>query len=103
MVFLLASTSVRDVVGFADFETDVSFDAVKLLVFVVCFIAVVDQEFLVLDLGSNPVLVLFDAIVSFDGEIAGLSASVESGSDLVRVLNALSLGEDSECDNGSCC
>jgi len=59
-----------------------------------------EEIVLVLELSLDPVLVVFDAIISFDREIASLAIVVESRGSLNRVLNALSITYCCECGNG---
>ena len=100
LVSLLAGTSVRDVVGSTDFETDIAFNAEKLLLLGLGSFAVSKQVVLVLELGSNPVLVLLDSIVSLDSQVAGLTVEVQSSGDLLGVADALSFSDGSESHNG---
>jgi hypothetical protein len=100
VVSLLASTSVRDVVSTTDFETDISFNADKLLLFCGGLFTVSEQVVLVLELGSNPVLVLFDSIVSLDGKVASLTVFVESSCDFLGVRDTLGFSDTSKCHNG---
>lgn len=100
LVSLLAGTSVRDVVGSTDFETDIAFNADELLLLGLGSFAVSEQVVLVLELGSNPVLVLLDSIVSLDSQVAGLTVEVQSSGDLLGVADALSFSDGSESHNG---
>jgi len=61
-----------------------------------------EEVVLVLELSLDPVLVLFDSIVSFDSEIASLAIIVESRGSLNRILDTLSLTHCRECDNCCC-